>query len=80
MHEEHDLIEDILKQVNAHLVRKGLLPKRGSIVDATIIAASSSTKNTEASAIPRCTRPEGQPVALRDEGAQWLQGAARPSC
>lgn len=45
--EEYDLAEDILKQVNAHLARKGLLLKRGSIVDATIIAAPSSTKNAE---------------------------------
>lgn len=40
-----DLSEDIFKQVNACLPRKGLLLKRGSIVDATIIAAPSSTKN-----------------------------------
>ena len=45
MLEEYDLAEDILKQVNAHLARKGLLLKRGSIVDATIIPAPSSTKN-----------------------------------
>ena len=44
--EENDLAEDILKLVNAHLVRKGLLLKRGSIVDATIIPAPSSTKNS----------------------------------
>ena len=44
--EESDLAEDILKLVNAHLARKGLLLKRGSIVDATIIAAPSSTKNS----------------------------------
>ena len=45
MLEESDLAEDIFKQVNAHLSRKGLMLKRGSIVDATIIAAPSSTKN-----------------------------------
>jgi IS5 family transposase len=45
MLEESDLAEDIFKQVHAHLARKGLLLKRGSIVDATIIAAPSSTKN-----------------------------------
>jgi len=44
--EENDLAEDILKLVNTHLARKGLLLKRGSIVDATIIAAPSSTKNS----------------------------------
>ena len=43
--EDNDLSEDILKLVNAHLARKGLLLKRGGIVDATIIAAPSSTKN-----------------------------------
>lgn len=41
------MAEDLLKAVNAHLARKGLLRKRGSIVDATIIAAPSSTKNAE---------------------------------
>jgi len=35
--EANDLAEDIFKQVNAHLARKGLLLKRGSIVDARII-------------------------------------------
>ncbi len=45
--EESDLAEDILKLVNAHLARKGLLLKRGGIVDATIIAAPSSTKNAD---------------------------------
>ena len=34
--EANDLAEDILKAVNAHLARKGLLLKRGSIVDATM--------------------------------------------
>jgi IS5 family transposase len=45
--EANELAEDILKAVNAHLARKGLLLKRGSIVDATIIAAPSSTKNAD---------------------------------
>jgi IS5 family transposase len=34
-----DVAEVVLKQVNAHLSRKGLLLKKGSIVDATIIPA-----------------------------------------
>ena len=62
---------EILRSVNAHLTRKGLMLKRGSIVDATIIAAPSSTKN-EAGARPvDASGEEGQPVALRDEGAHW---------
>lgn len=45
--EANDLAPEILRRVNAHLTRKGLLLRRGSIVDATIIAAPSSTKNAE---------------------------------
>jgi IS5 family transposase len=45
--EANDLADDMLKVVNALLARKGLLLKRGSIVDATIIAAPSSTKNAD---------------------------------
>lgn len=39
--------EDILKAVSKHLERKGLLLTRGSIVDATISPAPSSTKNQD---------------------------------
>jgi len=45
--EQNDLAEDILAAINKLLARKGLLLKKGSIVDATIIAAPSSTKNAE---------------------------------
>jgi IS5 family transposase len=64
--EEHDLAEDILKQVNAHLTRKGLLLKRGSIVDATIIAAPSSTKNAEGERDPEMHQTK--------KGKQWYFG------
>lgn len=64
--EEYDLAEDILKQVNAHLVRKGLLLKRGSIVDATIIAAPSSTKNAEGQRDPEMHQTR--------KGEQWHFG------
>jgi transposase, IS5 family len=43
--EKNELAPEILRSVNAHLTRKGLMLKCGSIVDATIIAAPSSTKN-----------------------------------
>jgi IS5 family transposase len=55
--EANDLADDILKAVNAHLARKGLLLKRGSIVDATIIAAPSSTKNAEGERDPEMPSP-----------------------
>jgi len=43
--ETHKLAERILATVNELLARKGLLLKAGTVVDATLIAAPSSTKN-----------------------------------
>jgi len=42
-----DLAEAILAAVVKHLARKWLLLKKGRILDATIIAAPSSTKNAD---------------------------------
>jgi IS5 family transposase len=64
--EEYDLAEDILKLVNAHLARKGLLLKKGSIVDATIIAAPSSTKNAQGKRDPEMHQAQ--------KGNQWHFG------
>lgn len=54
--EASDLAEYIFKQINVHLARKGLLLKRGSIVDATIIVVPSSTKNSASERDPEYTR------------------------
>lgn len=43
--EKHDLARKLLNRVNAHLSRKGQSLRGGTIVDATIIAAPSSTRN-----------------------------------
>ena len=43
--EEHRLAEQFLQVVNAHLAKAGLILKEGTMVDATLIAAASSTKN-----------------------------------
>ena len=43
--EKHKLAPEILKTVNDLLSSKGLLLKAGTVVDATLIAAPSSTKN-----------------------------------
>jgi len=43
--EANELAPEILNRVNAYRARKGLMLKRGRIVDATISAAPSSTKN-----------------------------------
>ena len=64
--EENDLAEDIFKTVNALLARKGLMLKKGSIVDATIIAAPSSTKNAEGERDPEMHQTK--------KGNQWFFG------
>ena len=43
--EEHSLGQGLLEEINAHLDSQGLRLREGTIVDATIIEAPSSTKN-----------------------------------
>ncbi len=43
--EEHGLGQQILATVNSKLIKRGLMLKTGTVVDATLIAAPSSTKN-----------------------------------
>lgn len=43
--EKHDLGDKLFKSINKHLGSKGLTLKEGTIVDATIISAPTSTKN-----------------------------------
>jgi IS5 family transposase len=45
--ETHELAGQLLEAVNAHLGKQGLLLRQGTIVDATIIHAPSSTKNKD---------------------------------
>jgi len=45
--EKHDLAAGILGVINDYLGDRGLLLRQGTIVDATIIHAPSSTKNKE---------------------------------
>ncbi len=45
--EEHHLTESIFNAINAHLADRGLFLREGTVVDTTLIAASSSTKNKE---------------------------------
>ena len=64
--EANDLAPEILRRVNAHLTRKGLLLRKGSIVDATIIAAPSSTKNADGERDPEMHQTK--------KGNQWYFG------
>ena len=64
--ETNELAPEILGRVNAYLRRKGLLLKRGSIVDATIIEAPSSTKNADGERDPEMHQTK--------KGNQWHFG------
>jgi IS5 family transposase len=43
--ERHGLGESLLAEINGHLESQGLKLREGAMVDATIVAASSSTRN-----------------------------------
>ncbi|PKV13322.1 IS5 family transposase [Xanthomonas prunicola] len=64
--ETHGLAGRILEAVNAHLARQGQSLQSGTIVDATLIAAPSSTKNAD-----RARDPEMHQVR---KGNQWYFG------
>jgi IS5 family transposase len=64
--EANELAPEILSRVNAYLARKGLMLKRGSIVDASIIAAPSSTKNASGERDPEMHQTK--------KGSQWHFG------
>ena len=64
--EKHDLSAQILEAVNGHLRSRGLLLQKGTIVDATIIHAPSSTKNREGKRDPEMHQTR--------KGQQWYFG------
>ena len=53
----NDLTKALFDEINAHLAQQGLLMRAGTIVDATIIAAPSSTKNASGERDPRSSTP-----------------------
>jgi IS5 family transposase len=64
--EEHDLGGAMLETVNLHLQQKGVRITTGTIVDATIIHAPSSTKNREQKRDPEMHQTK--------KGKQWYFG------
>lgn len=64
--EEHRLQETFLEIVNVLLTEKGFLMRKGTIVDATLIAAPSSTKNKEKKRDPEMRQTK--------KGNQWYFG------
>jgi len=64
--EAHDLAQAMLVEVNAMLIERGLLMSKGTLVDATLIAAPSSTKNREHARDPEMHQTK--------KGNQWHFG------
>ena len=64
--EEHDLTAALLDEINGHLKAQGLLVSKGSMVDATIIHAPSSTKNQDKARDPEMHQTK--------KGNQWYFG------
>ena len=64
--EAHDLTKAIFEAVSAHLEDKGALLRGGTIMDATLIAASPSTKNKEGRRDPEMSQSK--------KGNQWYFG------
>jgi IS5 family transposase len=64
--ERHELTERLLAEINAHLSERGLFVGKGTIVDATIINAPSSTKNAENKRDPEMHQTR--------KGKQWYFG------
>lgn len=64
--EQHKLAGEILALVNDLLTGKGLLLKAGAVVDATLIAAPSSTKNAGGKRDPEMHQSK--------KGKQWYSG------
>ena len=64
--QDNDLTRGLFDQINAHLGEQGLLMRAGTIVDATIIAAPSSTKNEDKARDPEMHQTR--------KGRQWYFG------
>ena len=64
--EKHELTKAIFEGVKAHLEQQGALLRGGTIVDATLIAASPSTKNKEGKRDPEMRQSK--------KGNQWYFG------
>jgi len=61
--QDNDLTRALFDEINAHLSEQGLLMRAGTIVDATIIAAPSSTKNEDKARDPEMHQTK--------KGKQW---------
>lgn len=64
--EQHGLGQKVFKEINQHLASQGLMLKEGTIVDATILSAPSSTRNRSGQRDPEMHQTR--------KGNQWYFG------
>jgi len=64
--ERHDLSKRVFEEIRGYLVERGLLMKAGTIVDATLIAAPTSTKNE--------TNARDSEMSSTKKGNEWYFG------
>jgi len=64
--ERNGLTKKMFARINAHLERRGLLVRQGTIVDATIMAAPTSTKNASGKRDPE--------MSSTKKGDEWYFG------
>ena len=64
--EEHDLEEGLFEEIGSHLQRQGLCLSPGTIMDASILEAPSSTKNRDGARDPEMHQTR--------KGKQWYFG------
>jgi len=61
--QDNDLTRALFDEINSHLAQQGLLMRKGTVVDATIIAAPSSNKNADKARDPEMHQTK--------KGNQW---------
>lgn len=64
--ERHDLAAACLQTINGQLLKRGLMLKAGTVVDATLLSAPSSTKNSTGERDPEMHQTK--------KGNQWYHG------
>ena len=77
--ERHNLGDELFRLVNVYLEENGMKLSRGTIVDASIISAPSSTKKQgQGARSGDALHAQGQAMVLRYEGPHW-RGQQNPA-
>jgi IS5 family transposase len=79
--EQHQLARQLFDAINQWLCDAGIMMKQGTLVDATIIEAPSSTKNKRGERDPemhQTTSPERQAVKIKNSSIKRVTSALLP--